>query len=99
MDNSSVQESKYVSLRDVPPPPALRMSPIVGNSSNWHDYDLPITNSLVKVAALAYLKPMPSPPVEYKGFFGCLAWINDVVFKPVKEMLKGGGVARDQQQN
>ncbi|KAJ9128619.1 hypothetical protein P3X46_033533 [Hevea brasiliensis] len=90
----AIQPVTYTSLKDLLPvsPPTIS-SPT--HNSSW--YEIPIKNPLVKQAALAYLQPMSSPPeVGDKGFFGrlremccgeygCFGWINDVVFKCLRE--------------
>lgn len=91
----TIQTVSYTSLKDLlPVSPAASIASPTHNSS-WHE--IPIRNPLVKHAAMAYLQPMSAPPeVGGKGIFGkitdwccgecgCFAWINDVVWRGLKE--------------
>ncbi|KAK1569344.1 hypothetical protein Q3G72_035684 [Acer saccharum] len=87
----------------LPPPssPSAGMTSPPAHYSSWHE--IPIRNQLVKQAALAYLQPMSSQPPDAgdEGVFGklvdgcswwlrqceCFSWVNDVVFKNLRELF------------
>ncbi|GKV23988.1 hypothetical protein SLEP1_g33650 [Rubroshorea leprosula] len=93
----TIQSVSYTSLKDMLPL-SLTTSPTY--NSSW--YEIPISNPLVKHAAMAYLQPMSTPrEVGGKGVFGmlkewfcgecgCLAFINDVVWVALKEAFRRG---------
>lgn len=99
-----LQPATYTSLKDLLPasPPSI-ISP--SYNSSWSE--IPIKNPLVKHAALAYLQPMSSPPeAGDKGLLGklrdsfccqceCFSWINDVVFRSVKEVFWDGHIEEE----
>ncbi|KAK7270166.1 hypothetical protein RIF29_23112 [Crotalaria pallida] len=81
MSNKKVVSSSYTSLEDI-----IIMEQ---NNGSWYDDgddddDIPIKNPLLKHAALAYLKPMSTPPPVHnnKGFCYCVAAFFNTLFNP-----------------
>lgn len=84
LETSNIELTTYTSLRDLLPPPPQQ-------KSSW--YEIPITNPLVKHAAIAYLQPMLTPPDLRRGLLerlkdacgcsddGCLWWIREAVLR------------------
>ncbi|WCJ33190.1 hypothetical protein M5689_014566 [Euphorbia peplus] len=78
--------SSYTSMKDLllESPPASRSSTL--DSSSWHEIEISIKNPLLKQAARAYLQcSVLDDPRKEKC--GCLLWLNEVVFKPLKDFF------------